>query len=329
MRTRTAALTALVTIAAASGSQTPAIARQEDTKAASVIADTRKAIGGRKLDALKSLSVEGAVQRNVGTFQMNADVELLFEMPDKYMRVDTPQGGMVSVGATMGFNGDRPLKAAASPGIGPGGMMMIRMGPAGAMPGPTEKPTPEQQQQIDRAVVRSSRQELSRLMLGWFGAAHPSLNARYTYAGEAESPDGKAHVIDVKNADGFEARLFVDEQTHLPLMVTYRGTQGRVVTMGGPGGGAGAQGPPPQTRQISDEERKKLTADAERQADDLRKQPPAMVDYTLYFDDWREVDGIKFPHRLRRAAAGATTEEWSVNKVRVNPKIDPKKFEAS
>jgi len=101
-----------------------------------------------------------------------------------------------------------------------------------------------------------------------------------------------------------------------------------VVTMGGPGGGAGAQGQP-QTRQISDEERKKLTADAERQADDLRKQPPAMVDYTLYFDDWREVDGIKFPHRLRRAAAGATTEEWSVNKVRVNPKIDPKKFEAS
>ena len=54
-----------------------------------------------------------------------------------------------------------------------------------------------------------------------------------------------------------------------------------------------------------------------------------MVDYTLYFDDWREVDGIKFPHRLRRAAAGATTEEWSVNKVRVNPKIDPKKFEAA
>ncbi len=54
-----------------------------------------------------------------------------------------------------------------------------------------------------------------------------------------------------------------------------------------------------------------------------------MVDYTLYFDDWRDVDGIKFPHRLRRAAAGATTEEWSINKVRVNPKIDPKKFEAA
>ena len=40
-------------------------------------------------------------------------------------------------------------------------------------------------------------------MLGWFAAAHPSLSVEYTYAGEAESPDGKADVIDVKNADGF------------------------------------------------------------------------------------------------------------------------------
>ncbi len=279
MRIRTAAagLVALVTIAALPGR---IAARQEDTKAANVIATARKAIGGKKLEGLKSLGVEAAAQRNVGTFQMTADVELLVEMPDKYMRAETPQGGMVTVGMTTGFNGDRPLKAAAAPGIGPGGAMIIRMGPSGAMPGPTEKPTPEQQQQIDRTVVRSSRQELSRLMLGWFGAAHPSLNARVTYAGEAESPDGKADVIEVKNADGFAARLFIDKETHLPLMVTYQGPQGRVVTMGGPrgggprGGGPGTQGPPQQGRQITDEERTKLTEDAQRQAEELRKQPP-------------------------------------------------------
>jgi hypothetical protein len=319
---------ALLTLASAPGSRTVTEARQEDTKAAGVIADARKAIGGRKLDALKSFGVEAAVQRNVGTFQMNADVEVLVEMPDKYMRAETPQGGMIGAGMTMGFNGDRPLKAAATPGIGPGGGMIIRMGPGGPPPGPAEKRTPEQQQQIDRTVVRSSRQELSRLMLGWFGAAHPSLNARYTYAGEAESPDGKASVIDVKNDDGFAARLFIDTQTHLPLMVTYQGPQPRMVTTGGPRGG-GAPGQRPQTRELSDEERKKLTDDAERRAEEMRKQPPAMVDHTLYFDEWRDVDGIKFPHRLRRAAAGATTEEWSVSKVKVNPKIDPKKFEAA
>ena len=52
-----------------------------------------------------------------------------------------------------------------------------------------------------------------------------------------------------------------------------------------------------------------------------------MVEFTLFFDDWRDVGGIRFPHKLRRAMGGATNEEWTVGKVKVNPKIDPKKFE--
>jgi hypothetical protein len=29
---------------------------------------------------------------------------------------------------------------------------------------------------------------------------------------------------------------------------------------------------------------------------------------------------------MRRAMAGTTTEEWTVNKVKVNPKVDAKRF---
>ena len=113
--------------------------------------------------------------------------------------------------------------------------MVIRMGGgrAGFSSGGGEKPTPEQLEQMNKAMVRSSQTEASRLMLGWFAMAHPSINAQYTYAGEAESPDGKAYVIDVKNADNFAARLFIDEQTHLPLMVTYKAAQPRMMTQAG------------------------------------------------------------------------------------------------
>ena len=83
---------------------------------------------------------------------------------------------------------------------------------------------------MNKAMVRSGQTEASRLMLGWFAMAHPAINAQYTFAGEAESPDGKAYVIDVKNADNFAARLFIDEQTHLPLMVTYKAAQPRMMT---------------------------------------------------------------------------------------------------
>jgi hypothetical protein len=299
-----------------------AVAQQEDVKAVEVLAATHKAIGAR-LGELKSLSVQAAMERNVGSFQMNSDVELLIEMPDKYMRVETPNGGMVAMTSTLGFNGDRPLKAAASPGLAPGGGMIIRMGgPPGAPIAPGEKPTPEQQQQIAKAMVRSSKQEVSRLMLGWLAIAHPSLNAQYNYGGEAESPDGKAYVIDVKNADGFAARLFIDEQTKLPLMVSYQARQGRIVTAGGPlpAGGGQSVRPVPGGRPVPE--------GAQQQMRELPADPPPMVEYVVYFDDWREVDGIRFPHRMRRAAAGTTVEEWTITRVRVNPKIDPKKFEA-
>ena len=98
---------------------------------------------------------------------------------------------------------------------------------------------------------------------------------------------------------------------HVPGAAAAHGDDGR------PASRTAAPGhPPTQARQLTEEERKRLAADAQRQMEEMQKQPPAMVEYTLYFDDWREVDGIKFPHSLRRAAAGATTEEWTVNKVR-------------
>ena len=73
--------------------------------------------------------------------------------------------------------------------------------------------------------------------------------------------------------------------------------------------------------------RRQVQADAQKQIADAERQPPATVEHAFYFDDWREVDGIRFPHAFRRAIAGATAEEWTINKVKVNAKIDPKKFE--
>jgi hypothetical protein len=304
---------------------------QQDTKAADVLAGTRKAIGGKKLDTLTSLSVQAAAERNVGNFQMTSDVELLLDLPDKYLRSETSNSAMVNMSSTLGFNGDRALKGSGAMAT-PGGGMMIRMGGPGpggaAFGGATDKPTPEQQEQLDKQIVRSARQEISRLMLGWFGTAHPSASAQYTYAGEAESPDGKAFMVDAKGADGFAARLFIDEKTHLPLMVTYQGPQPRMNTVGGPRGSGDGTQTQGQPRQTSADEQKKLAADAQTQMEQMQKQPPPMVEYSLFFDDWREEDGIRFPHVLRRASGGTTTEEWTISKIKVNPKIDPKKFDA-
>ena len=187
------------------------------------------------------------------------------------------------------------------------------MGGAGGRSPPGEKPTPEaaRRRSTSSGALRRGRGLAADARLVRDGASRGD-RRQYTYAGEAESPDGKAYVIDVKNADSFTARLFIDQQTHLPLMVTYKGPQPRVMTSGGRAGGArrGRRRQPRRDagarRQLTDEERKKLQADAEKQIQEMQQQPPVMVEFTLFFEDWREVDGVKFPHKMRRAIAGAT-----------------------
>ena len=287
-------------------------------KATEVVAAARKAIGDKKLDALRTLSIEASVQRNMNNMQMTSDVEILLDLPDKYIRSDQSSGPM-AMGYSVGFVGARPIRPPNASPAG-GGMMMIRIGPGGPMPGPEKKLTPEEQEQLDKQLLRTARTDISRLMLGWFASVHPSVEAQFTYAGEAESPDGKADVIDAKSADGFSARLFVDRETRLPLMVSYQGPQPRAITIGGPPP-AGARGA--QNREPSEAERRTAIAAAEKQL----AAPAPMVEITVFFDDWRDVSGVKFPHKMRRATAGTTNEEWTVTKVKVNPKLDPKKFE--
>lgn len=282
----------------------PAAALAQDAKAAKIIATTRTAIGAGKLDAMKTFSLQASTERNLGQVQITGEVDLLLEMPDKYLRSEASRGA-VSMTMNSGFNGDKAIMPAGT-SMMPGGGMMVRMGPGGAVPAEAARLTDEQKDEINKSMVRAARSEVSRMMLGWFGAAHPSLGAHYTYAGEAESPDGKAHVIDVKDADGFEARLFIDQKSSLPLMVTYKGRAPRVVMSNGPAG-RGAQA---------------LTHAAGQAA---AEQP--LVELALFFEDWRQADGINFPHVMRRAAAGETTEQWTINKVKVNPKIDTKKFD--
>src|SRR4051812_7168556 len=83
---------------------------QEAGKAAAILTQARKAIGDKKIDSLKTFSVESAVLRNVGSMQINADVEIFLELPDKYARVESAAGGpgmMIAGTGTTGFNGDR------------------------------------------------------------------------------------------------------------------------------------------------------------------------------------------------------------------------------
>jgi len=53
------------------------------------------------------------------------------------------------------------------------------------------------------------------------------------------------------------------------------------------------------------------------------------VEHRLYFAEYRDVDGLRWPFLMRRAVGGDTVEETTIDRYRVNAKIDARKFEVA
>jgi hypothetical protein len=182
-----------------------------------------------------------------------------------------------------------------------------------------------------RARVQSVKQEYARLALGLFANA-PAYPLTFSYAAVAEAPQGRADVLDVKGDGNFSARLFIHSETRLPIMVTWTTPPSNVVVTvpGQPPatvapGAVVVAGPPAPAKDAPKEEMDKYSKEVLAIRAKAQATP---VENRLYFADYRDVDGLKLPFRLRRAIGAETTEETTFDRYRVNTRIDPKKFDA-
>ncbi len=202
-----------------------------------ILADLRAALGGDKLAAVKTVSIEGrstrSGQNNTSTTN---DFEMAFELPDKFMKreVVANMNGM-AITRRSGFSGLALIEETDSPMMHGGGMRVMSMSPGGPTIG--GQMTPEQIDTQRKLSLASNRREFARLALGMFGTTSAAFPVEFSYGGQAEAPDGKADVLDVKGPDGFAARLFVDTRTHLPLMLSWMDKEPLRLSIGGPGPG--------------------------------------------------------------------------------------------
>lgn len=323
--------------------------------AATVLAEAREALGGEKrLSAVKNFVVTGRTRQVRGDNLVPIEFEIAVELPDKYVRKDeipAQESGPTSTG----FNGDEliqlpvPATPTPPPGMAPG---------TGRAAGPATPPSPEQLEAARKTRVATVKQDFVRLTLGMFAGSFSAYPLAFTYVGQAEAPQGKADVVEAK-APNFTARLFVNSQTHLPIMVSWqapgkppslppgasagqgppsatpappapgRGTPATLPPGTQPPGASATQGSPPPPPGASAGQPPSLPSGASaRQGGAGRSGPPAApVEYRIYFADYRDVDGMQWPFRLRRATGSDTTEETIFDRFKVNTKIDPKKFE--
>ncbi len=334
------ALLAMTIGAITIGPLVPPAAAQGNADA--VVAEARKALGGaQKIDAVQTFGLEGSFRRMMGPRQMEGSVEVTAQRPDRMRRIEDLAIGGMSGGPTieriMTLNGDRGWdESNQRGGGGGGGMFQMRMGgpPPGGAGGPRgeggEPPSPEQ---IEKFRGRMLRQELDRWMFAFFVSSTQPI----AHVGTAQAPDGTADVLEIKDDRGQPVRLFIDQQTHLPLMLQYQTVRPRIVTVGGPGGGPGAGGRPGQAGSGaaggSGQSGQAPTGDSQRpDPEAIRKQmeaqgPPPPVTATMRLSDYRAVSGVLLPHRIEQSVGDSPTEELIVEKFRINPSVKADLFE--
>jgi hypothetical protein len=270
---------------------------QVDAKVGEILAAAREALGGEAaLNKVQTLSVAATTRRVMGDREMSGDVTVELLLPDKMRRTDSfgipggPTMERVSV-----LNGGEVWDDSTNRG---GGGFMMRMGGPGGPGGPGGRElTDEDRQRMRDAQVRRMKGEMTRFALGFLLRT----DATITYAGVAEAEDGKADVLEIKAEGGTPVKLFIDQETRLPLMLSYEGIMPRMMV---------ARGGPPSPEEI----------------EKMRREPPQTATFEVRYGEYKKVDGVVFPHLLTTAANGNVTEEWTVDKIKVNPSLKPESF---
>jgi hypothetical protein len=296
-----------------------------DARASTLRAQARDALGGESaLASVHGLSLQGhfhrlpppdsgagdAARPSRGPFGRDAagDLEVEVALPDKMRREEsTSVAGGPSFTMIMGLSGAHAWMGTegAAGGRGFGG------GRGGGPRGEADTRSPADRKAMEEerraAMGRRLQGDLARLRLALL--ADPGDGASVTYAGPAESPDGRADVLDVTSASGTRARLFLDATTHAPLMVTYQETMpARRFRRPMPADGVDRPETPAPVASPSE-------------------AAPRTVEVTLFLSDRRAVDGLQLPYHVSRAVNGNVVEEWDVTRWRVNPAFKPERFE--
>jgi hypothetical protein len=280
----------------------PALA---DTQADEILKQARAAIGGEdQIQKIQGINLVGQYRRVFGDRQMAGDREISILLPNKYSVEDSMNPGGLSTAMinTRTLNGEKAWNATSGGG---GGMVFRMAGPGG------QQVTPEQMEARLRGLYQI---EMTRYLLALTLTASSSFAVDYKYAGESDVDDAKADVVDVTGPDRFSVRIFFDKESHLPLLLSYRGPKPRIMTMTRQPGGN-----PEEAKKAREEAEKKLHAEA--------PAVPEEVDFYIRLSDHKKVAGLMLPHKFTFLQDTEVSEEFEISKYQMNPQFKADKFE--
>ena len=185
--------------------------------------------------------------------------------------------------------------------------------------------------------AENEQNEFAQLMLGLLLKSSPSLNLVYNYAGE-ENVDGTlAEIIEATGGNNFKTRLYLDKQTHLPLMISYHGFNPHPVFMIHTGGGVPFDGQrsqnviifktPDSEKSVENSGETKIFArriNSDENPDDAVAGVTSPQKITeegeiqIRFSDFRLVGNLMLPHKLTSYFNDQLDETTTIDSYEIN-----------
>jgi len=304
----------------------------DTVKGGQLLAEARKALGGEdKFKGVQRLEVKGKSARvPQGNTSIEGNFEYSFELPDKFRHKENLGLSDISIDILQVLNGQEATTktdlggaAANIGGFDDGGGNRGGRGGRGGRGNDIARFLTGGAASDDPEVNRKSlATQMARLVM----ALMLSTSETVAWVGVAESPDGRADVLEFKTPDGVPTHLVLDEKTHLPLMLTWMGTVQQPFNRGGGGGGDNFRGggPPnfPQSQAPNPNQGNQTLGQQGQQGrrgGGNNNQTPQQANLQMHVSDYKTVSGIKFPHLIQSGANNETSEELVVKSLRINP----------
>jgi hypothetical protein len=153
-----------------------------------------------------------------------------------------------------------------------------------------------------QALLRHLRKDMALYPLQLLLIVPAIPGVELIYVGEAEAPDGKADVIDVKGVSGLTVRLFFDKKSHRLLLMSF--TEPLLERL-------------PRTR-----------AGADREGGEEDSQVGEVAKVQFHFSDYRAEGDIIIPHLITHVRNGKVIAERRLTSFNPKPAFKPDHFEA-
>lgn len=169
---------------------------------------------------------------------------------------------------------------------------------------------------VERTLLmqaRTARQQIAFHSLGWLAVSPSSFPLDLTYQGVYRTEGREYETILAESQEGLRVILLLDRQTRLltGIVVTFVDTYREAVVV-----------------EVASLDRRVIGNTYARAREERRRrtQPRQNQEVIWRFSDHRPVAGILVPHRATILFNRALIEEISIDKVKINEPINPKRF---